>query len=299
MKVCLVVAALCWASSKLLMCQAADTIGYFPISIGNKYVRYESSTVPPAPSHPTIFAGDLVVRDSLIIDGKTYFYFPGICFGNDTITAASGGRVYYRHRGTHQLYYKFDADVGESWQITLPFTSSQSRTFIATLLSKTDTVKVTAGRFTNCIRIRFLASGTSLEYTDWLAPGVGLVFHGSQIPWELHEAIVGGVSYPRLVGVAEHSFPLQLQLLQNYPNPFNPETVLRYRVSGAGDTRLNVFDILGKQVITLVDEHKYPGDYSMRWDGRDHNGLPVASGTYLCRLLTGGAQKSIKLIKLK
>jgi hypothetical protein len=279
--------------------QNSDTPNYFPLSVGNNYVRYESSTVPPLPSTPTIFAGDLVVRDSFEIHGKQYFYFPGIYFGNDTITAAIGGKVYYHHQGKDQLYYDFTASVGQTWQPTLPFSSTQSVNCTATLQSKTDTVQVTAGRFTKCVRIKFKGVGTSLEWTDWLAPGVGLVFHGSQIPWELHEAVVNGIGYPGLVGILGTSSIAEFRLYQNYPNPFNPETLFKYQISRAGSVGLTVFDVAGRQVVRLVEQRQSAGSYILRWDGRDDNGRSVPSGAYTCRLVVGNTQQAIKLLKVK
>jgi glucuronoarabinoxylan endo-1,4-beta-xylanase len=73
--------------------------------------------------------------------------------------------------------------------------------------------------------------------------------------------------------------PGQYQLLQNYPNPFNPTTVLRYEVPVAGDVRLAVFDMLGREVAVLVNERKTPGSYSVIFDA---SGL--SSGVYFCRL---------------
>ena len=294
MRIYIVLAVLFRMSAELLVCQIPDIPNYFPLSIGNKYIRYESSTAPPLPSQPTVFAGDLVLRDTFNIGGKNYFYFPGLYFGKDTVTAAIGGRVYYHHQGTDQLYYDFTARVGETWQLALPFTSTQSLIFIATLLSKTDTVQVTAGRFTNCLRIKFRAIGTSLEYTDWLAPSVGLVFHGSQIPWELHEALVNGIKYPGLVGINEISRTLDFTLYQNYPNPFNPSTLIQYAVPADGFVSLKVFDVLGKEVITLVSGFKAAGTHQALFDAPT---LP--SGVYVSRLEFGGGSVNQKMLLVR
>lgn len=87
-------------------------------------------------------------------------------------------------------------------------------------------------------------------------------------------------------GVAEDGgkVPAQFWLHPNFPNPFNPETIIRYELPTAGDVRLLIFDNLGRHIRTLVNERQPAGSYSIRWDGHNDAGLPVASGTYLLRL---------------
>jgi hypothetical protein len=78
-------------------------------------------------------------------------------------------------------------------------------------------------------------------------------------------------------------------LSQNYPNPFNAGTVINYSISG-NQTQpmiLNVYDITGKLVSTLVDENKLPGEYTVRWEGKNLRGLSVASGIYFYKIEAG------------
>ncbi len=80
--------------------------------------------------------------------------------------------------------------------------------------------------------------------------------------------------------------PDRISLAQNYPNPFNPETAIPFRVSGSSRyrVRLEVFNLLGQKVRTLLNEIVLAGEYEARWDGRDQRGNPVASGLYIYRL---------------
>ncbi len=84
--------------------------------------------------------------------------------------------------------------------------------------------------------------------------------------------------------------PSGFALEQNYPNPFNSNTAISYRLSAIRPlhTTLIIYNILGQEVRTLVDEEKGPGRYSLLWDGKDSGGNPVASGVYLCRLEVKG-----------
>ena len=94
--------------------------------------------------------------------------------------------------------------------------------------------------------------------------------------------------------VEENNAPLSFRLDQNYPNPFNPSTSISYQLSAAGHVSLKVFDVLGRQVATLVEEQKTAGTYTARWDATN-----VPSGTYLYRLANEGhvAAKTMILMK--
>lgn len=98
--------------------------------------------------------------------------------------------------------------------------------------------------------------------------------------------------------------PELFKLSQNAPNPFNPETRISYVITGANGgradrTRLDVFNILGQHVITLVDREESPGQYEVTWDGRDAAGRSVASGLYFYRLTRGDQDETRKMMLLK
>jgi hypothetical protein len=81
-------------------------------------------------------------------------------------------------------------------------------------------------------------------------------------------------------------------LSQNYPNPFNPTTVIVYYLPDIGyqpaEVELTIYNVLGKQVRTLVKERQYPGEHRAVWDGEDDEGNDVASGIYFYRLKVSG-----------
>jgi len=90
------------------------------------------------------------------------------------------------------------------------------------------------------------------------------------------------------------SIPEDIQLDDNYPNPFNPTTVIRYGVPEQSDVQLNVYNILGQQVRTLVNEQQSAGRYEINFDG---SGL--ASGTYIYRLNIGSQTLTKKMTLIK
>jgi hypothetical protein len=88
--------------------------------------------------------------------------------------------------------------------------------------------------------------------------------------------------------------PREYRLSQNYPNPFNPSTGIRYEVSGTSDVRLEVFDMLGRKVATLVDERKTAGAYQVNF-----NAANLASGIYFYRLRAGAFSETKKMMLVK
>ena len=88
--------------------------------------------------------------------------------------------------------------------------------------------------------------------------------------------------------------PKTFALYQNYPNPFNPTTTIRYDLPQASNVSLKVFNVLGQEVGTLVDEVKPPGEYSVTW-----NAGAMPSGVYYYRLFTGKFTEIKKLIVIK
>ena len=84
-------------------------------------------------------------------------------------------------------------------------------------------------------------------------------------------------------------------LLSAAPNPFNPRTRLSFELDRAGQLRIELYDLAGRRVATLLDEARPAGRVEVTWDGRDSSGRGVASGTYFARATTGGRTATAKL----
>ncbi len=93
--------------------------------------------------------------------------------------------------------------------------------------------------------------------------------------------------------------PKEFQLSQNYPNPFNPTTTIEFALPIDTDVRLEVYNILGQRVATLINERLGAGYHSILWDGRNASGEEVASGVYFYRIITDKFIKSKKMVVLK
>lgn len=90
------------------------------------------------------------------------------------------------------------------------------------------------------------------------------------------------------------AIPLDFDLSQNYPNPFNPSTTIKYSVPKESKVSLKVFDALGKEIVSLVNETKPAGSYQAVFDGAN-----LSSGVYFCRLQAGNVVLSKKLALVK
>jgi Ca-activated chloride channel homolog len=95
--------------------------------------------------------------------------------------------------------------------------------------------------------------------------------------------------------------PYRTTLLQNYPNPFNPSTSIGYQVEGSAPVHVSiiVYDLLGREVCSLVDASRTRGGYRVQWDGRDRNGTTASAGAYICRLRAGTAVSTRTMLLLR
>jgi hypothetical protein len=103
------------------------------------------------------------------------------------------------------------------------------------------------------------------------------------------------IKQTKSVDVTEHTMvPAETSLEQNYPNPFNPSTLIKYSVAKAGVVTIKVYDILGNEIKTLVNEDKTPGSYNIEFTAQN-----LASGMYIYNMTTPGYQLNRKMIILK
>lgn len=102
-----------------------------------------------------------------------------------------------------------------------------------------------------------------------------------------------------VVGIKNTGIVNSFYLSQNYPNPFNPITSIRFSLAQSGNVKLEVFNVLGQKVKTLVNNKLNIGQYEVKWDGRSDSGNLTGSGIYFYRLVAGDNIKTRKMIFLK
>lgn len=125
------------------------------------------------------------------------------------------------------------------------------------------------------------------SFTDSVNGGEKLYYRLKQIDTD------GKYQYSKIVEV-EVGIPLNYQLKQNFPNPFNPRTRILYYLPVDGFVTLKVFDALGREEASLVNEIKKAGSYEVTF-----NGSPLASGIYICKMSSKNFNSSIKMLLLK
>ena len=92
------------------------------------------------------------------------------------------------------------------------------------------------------------------------------------------------------------ALPTNFALGQNYPNPFNPSTVIPYQIPASAHVRLEVFNLLGQRLATLVDGVRSAGAHTAQWDATDAAGRAVGAGVYIYRLSGGGVSVSRRMV---
>jgi len=211
--------------------------------------------------------------------------------------------------------YALPSTLGTKWGSTyssttsitvsgIPFGGSAVNHAISYVVDAYGPMKMPEGATFNALRIRkeerggsrssgyiFLSKeGASVQFTaaDTAQPASGTIqISRKSLSWSPSFASTG---------VAEHAgtVPGEFALQQNYPNPFNPSTTITYQVANAGFVSLKVYDLLGQEVATLVNEQTAPGTYSINWLAGN-----APSGMYFYRMQSGSFTATRQMMLMK
>ncbi|MBW6515047.1 MAG: T9SS type A sorting domain-containing protein [Candidatus Cloacimonetes bacterium] len=102
-----------------------------------------------------------------------------------------------------------------------------------------------------------------------------------------------------VTSVGEDTITYHTRLNRNYPNPFNPETTISFFIAEPGYTKIEVFNLTGQKITTLVDSFLEAGEHSIIWDGRNYNSEIVSSGIYMYRMIQGNYSTTKKMLLMK
>ena len=100
-------------------------------------------------------------------------------------------------------------------------------------------------------------------------------------------------------GSLDNEQPIEFSLSANYPNPFNPTTTIDYSIATAGDVSIVVYDMMGREVRSLVADFATPGSYSVVWDATNSEGLSVAAGMYVYKMTSSDFVEVNKMLLVK
>jgi len=139
-------------------------------------------------------------------------------------------------------------------------------------------------------------SDPTVKLRSWFSEGIGWEGYSGYVSMiRVQVAPVGGTE----VVETSSRLPEEFLLLQNYPNPFNRGTIIMFWVPDDGQVLLKIYDLMGREVRTLVKGRLKAGEHAAVWDGRDDKGFEVASGVYIYRLMAGRRCKAKKMLLLK
>ncbi len=99
--------------------------------------------------------------------------------------------------------------------------------------------------------------------------------------------------------IVSTEFPKRFRLHQNFPNPFNPETTIEYQVPQTSQIKIEIYNLLGQKIRTLVDNNHQPGHFQIKWNGSNELGELVPSGIYFYSLISGSSFQIRKMSLLK
>lgn len=120
--------------------------------------------------------------------------------------------------------------------------------------------------------------------------------YNSDNGWYIDDIRIDGITS---IDEDEMPIPRQFKLLQNFPNPFNPSTTIGYELSQTTQIELNIYNISGQKIRTIVAGKHPAGTYQVQWDGKNAIGQEVSSGVYLYRLKTASLVLSRKMLLLR
>lgn len=294
-------------------CDTTLSLFYTFSGIANN-VQY--GTNPPATGFdfmqgPRIRSGD--PKDTAIFKGKYWSGYKNLPMTSDYFfinsDATYGDPDQNSSVGTTQWYNLFQAKVASTGQpFTDPTTGKPSRyPLYGDPITKTGGIdgilRPPGDRRNGGVSGPFtLAYGDTQEVViAQMSAGVQPGFDNLGAVRELKKIDnIAQMAYNRLfqipsdVSETKSKLPAQFSLSQNYPNPFNPVTIIKYAVPKTSFVNITVYDLLGREIVKLINEEKPPGNYDVKFDGSN-----LASGIYFYRLNAGDFTQTKKLILLK
>lgn len=276
-----------------------SALDFYPVNIGDErhYYRYtyDYSSEDTIEVHPIRI--EKVVGDTVLSNGKKYFIFRRFANNSEFLT--------YRRIDTASLkVFEYVGSLGCNAELDIFDLSVQSNTNWKDCLdyehiSETDTSLVNGFGFdAPKIIDAYVPFGV---YISTLVKGVGRTILeegdlGKHNIEYLVYAKIGGkeIGTPTGIKLADEELPISFQLMQNYPNPFNPTTTINYFITEQSHVVLTVYDILGCEVINLVNEIKSTGLHSVEFDSGN-----LSSGIYFYNLKADSFIDTKKMILMR
>ena len=182
------------------------------------------------------------------------------------------------------------SSVTLKWQKSAPASDGDTAKYFVVYRAISDSVNMGDPRL-----IRYISATDTTQFIDAISPGIQYNFVVTAVDRLHNESIAAKVGY-MILGVGEKiaSSPYEYKLDQNYPNPFNPTTTITFTLRQSDATTLKIYDVLGREVATLVDGVVSSGHHSVSFTGEQ-----FASGVYFYRIVSGSFVETKKMILQK
>ncbi|GEM_PF-6913895 len=252
----------------------------YPLHIGD---RWQYSLVPGTAR---------IDRDSLMPNTHRYALVTSE-IGPDRWERTAGNQVFWYDTQTEQEYLRYDFSLSIGDTVNIIPRGADSTIIYFTGTGTYDLFGVTRRWWSFFIDITHVIDDEEgITITDTLGlTRIETVWYSS----ELQGAVINGVLYGTVdVGNASEILVQRPRLSQNYPNPFNPKTTISYQLPTRSPVTLKVFDLLGREVATLVNGVEDAGLRSAQLDAGE-----LASGMYFYRLTVGGSVQTMKMMLQK
>lgn len=280
----------------------------YPLKVGNVFVFKEIFSYPLPPTYIVSYHKSRVLRDT-IMNSRKYFFIPDY---------SDHGSVYLRLDSLTGNLFKWDSSnscTQYGYEKLLDSLSSElSDTTFGCGASgyqcyDTNAVQIfNLSRISKKFRMFFGIGSHTTSYSRTYVKGIGLVYTRWQSTFgsgttftelTLLGCLINGILYgdtavPVSVHKISSELPSVFSLFQNYPNPFNPVTKINFDLPKNSKVKLVVYDLLGREVRTLVESELLTGKYEFEFDGGD-----LVSGVYFYRIVAGDFVQTKRMVLIK
>jgi len=256
----------------------------FPLQIGNRWQYTDGSS-------SLNYSESRAVKDTMMPNGIIYTRVEGSLVSG--FFRKEGPKVFSYNTTSNAEFIKYDFSLKAGDTVRVQIFAARK---ILTTVSSTGTMNV-FGYTRNYMTFFQDDLSSTNDNFEMIADGFGILENIGEGPtFGLNGAIINGIQYGEILQVENRAvnIPIHFSLLQNYPNPFNPTTDINYSIPKSGFVKIKVYDLLGREVTTLVNEFKPAGNYHVQF-----NAGKLVSGVYFYRMESGEYSQTKKLLLLK